>query len=142
MMLTHATEAISLCRVLHLKSRFLVLLAVVLFVAPLSSAFARGAAKTSRHDTVIARSGDDGMPRVARNQIRPQPRRIHALDCADGTGVDCLLNPDPGGDNYKAGGCNCKRNCGSGPGCSLGTNNQCKAILGGSCENCTNTDCL
>jgi hypothetical protein len=78
------------------------------------------------------------LPRVANNQLRPS--QVSPM-----TGPD-PENPDPGegggGGGWTYGACNCKRVCVSGgTGCSLGTNNQCKALVGGACESCVNPDC-
>jgi hypothetical protein len=77
------------------------------------------------------------FPRIALNQARPRPRLTPAC-----VGCEDLPPFDDGGD-YTAGGCNCRRNCVEGAiGCSLGSNNQCKATAGGSCVSCINSNCI
>lgn len=99
----------------------LLLTAVILFVLSASVAMAATpqARKTASDRAVANVSSGEGtdspkdLPTVARNQQRPKPRTLGCADCE-------ILNPDPDGGGYTAGGCNCSRICYEGQsGCKL-----------------------
>jgi hypothetical protein len=107
--------------------------AIALFVVSSIYAADGGAAAASREDGGTVRAGRTDFPRLSLNQTRPRPK-VECLTCEE-------QPPFDGG--WVPGGCNCRRNCVSGQtGCSLSTNNQCKADeYSGSCTSCLNTDC-
>lgn len=128
---------------------FLVILVLVLFTA-FGAAAAESAAKTAKaparatnpqvrnvDDPAQDVSTDYGLPTVSKFQM---PRIVPNVGCAGGENGDPCIDDGGGGGGYTQGGCNCSRTCDGF--CKPIGNNQCKALLGGGCAECTNTDCI